>query len=615
MKKILSYILPAFLFLSISSCQSWLDREPTDILLDEQVWGDPKLATSVLANLYDRLDPEGGFAGTGFLSHTDVDDAMWSGGLGGNNNRNTRANFPYNFRQYWNYGLIREVNLFIEKVTASTQFTAAEQQQLLAEARFIRAYAYFLHVRAMGGVPLILKTYTYNSPADVPDMQVARSTEEGVYDFIGSELDAIKDQLGNAGSKTRANKWTALALKSRAMLYAASLAKYNNLMPAPITTPGGEVGIPAARAADYYAQSLAASREIIESGSFSLYNANPDKKENFYELFTKKGSNPEVIWAMDYTLTGKFHFYTWEMIPRSMREAATASVGLVPTLNLVEAFDYLDGSPGTLKLRANGDFVYYNNLEDIFANKDARLWGTVILPGTEFGGQPVSVLAGVKEWTGSSYVTRTSGTLGATFGKDAGLLAGLDGPQPNAGNVTNTGFMTRKYLDNRSGAQQRGQGSDVWWIRFRLGEIYLNAAEAAFELGKPEDALGYVNLLRERAGFVPNSLSVLTMEKIRQERQVELALEEHRWWDLKRWRIAHELFDGQDNSPTAEKWALWPYRVYRPQDAGKHNKFVFEKQVAPRFTRPHFFRMGNYYATMPQEALNKNPLLVKNPFH
>lgn len=231
MKKIIIYILPVLLLLSLGSCQKWLEREPTEILLDEQVWSDPKLATAVLANMYNRLDPEGGFVNSGFLSHTDVDDAMWSGGLGGNNSRNTRANFPYSFRSYWNYDLIRDVNLFIEKVEASTKFSAEEQQQLMAEARFIRAYVYFLHVRAMGGVPLILKTYTYSGPEDVPNMQVPRSTEAEVYDFIASEMDDIKDKLGNAGSKTRANKWTALALKSRAMLYAGSIAKYNNLMP------------------------------------------------------------------------------------------------------------------------------------------------------------------------------------------------------------------------------------------------------------------------------------------------------------------------------------------------------------------------------------------------
>src|SRR5690606_275683 len=238
----------------------------------------------------------------------------------------------------------------------------------------------------------------------------------------------------------------------------------------------------------------------------------------------------------------------------------------------------------------------------------------VIYPGATFSGKRVSMQAGVMEWVLERYERRQNNQLGSRF-KDGGLLVGMDGPLPNAANVTNTGFNSRRYLDSKAGAAQQGIGSDVWWIRFRYAEIILNAAEAAFELEQAEEALNYINQLRERAGFGPNSLTVLTTEKIRQERRVELAFEEHRWWDLKRWRIAHEIFNGQDNSITAEKWALWPYRVVRPGDPDKHNKYVFEKRVAPRFTRPLFFRMGNYYANIPQAALNANPLLVKNPFH
>ena len=84
------------------------------------------------------------------------------------------------------------------------------------------------------------------------------------------------DKLGNGGSITRANRYTALALKSRAMLYAGSIAKYNNLLASPITTPGGEVGIPASRADEYYQKSLDASEEIITSGPYTLYRQNPD---------------------------------------------------------------------------------------------------------------------------------------------------------------------------------------------------------------------------------------------------------------------------------------------------------------------------------------------------
>ncbi|MFC3199091.1 RagB/SusD family nutrient uptake outer membrane protein [Parapedobacter deserti] len=617
-KNILKSMGAAVLVMQLFGCEKWLDRNPTDILLDEQVWGDPRMARASLANLYDRLQPTGGLQG-GLLSPTDVDEAMWSGGLGANNGRNTRVQYAYDTKRWWDYGLIRDINLFIENIEASTVMDAGDKQQLLAEGRFIRAYVYFLHVRTMGGVPLIFKTYQYDGPDGVPNMREPRATEAAIYDFIAAELDEIRSQLPQTeGSRTRANRWTVLALKSQAMLYAASIAKYNSLMTDPIRTANGEVGIPGERAQGYYEQSLAASQEILTEGPFALYEENPDKAQNFYELFTSKTNNREVIWAFDYTLEGKYHNFTVENIPRSLRESASGGAGVTPSLNLVEAFDYLDGRPGTLATRTpdNSDYIYYDQPEAIFKGKDFRMAGSIITPGSTFRGQRIDIQAGVMEWNEATnqYVIRTNNNLGSTF-SDGGLLVGPDGPLPNAANVTNSGFYIRKYLDSRVGSGQMGQGSDVWWIRFRLGEIFLNAAEAAFELGDEPQALTYINRLRERAGFEPNSLQELTIEKVREEFRVELAFEEHRWWDLKRWRLAHEVFDGNRQSPNTLVHALWPYRVVRPGDPDKHNKYIFEKRVAPRFTQPRFFRLGNYYSSIADNALNGNPLLVRNPFH
>jgi hypothetical protein len=154
----------------------------------------------------------------------------------------------------------------------------------------------------------------------------------------------------------------------------------------------------------------------------------------------------------------------------------------------------------------------------------------------------------------------------------------------------------------------------MWWVRFRLGEIYLNAAEAAFELGQTAEAETFVNQLRARAGFEASSLGALTIDKLRNERRVELAFEDHRVWDLKRWRIAHEVWNGNAGSPDAVVYALYPYRVVRPGDP-RDGKYVFEKLVAPRFRSPRFFQMGNYYSSIDQAVLNNNPKIVRNPFH
>ncbi len=130
----------------------------------------------------------------------------------------------------------------------------------------------------------------------------------------------------------------------------------------------------------------------------------------------------------------------------------------------------------------NSDYIYYDKPEDIFANKDGRLYGTVIYPGTSFKAAEVGLQAGVMQWndTTKSY-TAIEGNLGSLF-TDNKTLTGISGPQRSAQDVSNTGFNLRKYIDPAIGSSNRGRQSDIWWVRFRLGEVYLNAAEAAFEL-------------------------------------------------------------------------------------------------------------------------------------
>lgn len=631
---IVSLILPA--------CEKdWLDRQPKNIILEEQVWNDPKQILGILANLYDRLPTDMGLTDPDHTSidinqerqaqwrrMADYDDAMWSG-FSNEEGRNNIVSYGFERWRIWNYSLIRDINLALENIeTYGTELSAETKAQFNAELRFLRAYNYFELVKRMGGVPLITSQLIYDYSGDPSYLQTARAREAEVYDFIASEVDAIKDVLGNAGSSTRANKYTALALKSRAMLYAGSIAKYNNQMGVPITTPGGEVGIPADQATAYYQKALDASAEIINSGVYSLYQSNPDLGENFYEAVVRKGGNPEVIFAWDFLSSkDKRHWFSYDNIPRSIREDNLSSSNITPSLNLVESYEYLDGSDGALKTRTpdNSDFIYYDQVTDIFTNKDARLYGTVIYPGAPFKGMTVEMQAGVMVWDAGAgrYQTIEGADLGSSWGGpnypngDGGPLTASGGPHRSIQEVSNTGFYLRKYLDSGPGTSTRGIRSDVWWVWFRLGEVYLNAAEAAFELGQAAEAAAYLSTLRERAGFGPNSVTAatITIDRIRNERRVELAFEDHRVWDLKRWRIAHEVWNGSANSPDAVVYALYPYRVVRPGDPARDGKYVFVKMVAPRFRAPRFFQMGNYYSSIDQSVINNNPKIVRNPFH
>lgn len=604
----------ALLTVISTSCDTdFLELEPPNILLDDQVWNDPKLVTGVLSNYYDRLPTHTTLTG-GWADFAAYDEAMWSG-YSGNDGLNNIFSYSFNRWQLWDYGLIRDINLAIDKLNTISELPEAQKAQFESELRFIRAYVYFEHVKRMGGVPLITEELIYDFNGDPTYLQNPRNTEAEVYDFVISEMQDILPTIGNTGSNTRANRFTALAVISRAALYAGSLAKYNGAMGSPITLPNNEVGIDPSRADSYYSTSLQASQTIINEGGYNLYNSNPDLGENFYEAIITKNGNPEVIWAQDYLLSAdKRHGFTYDNVARSAREDNLGSSAITPGLNLVEDFQYLDGSSGELKTHeADGsDYIYYDEVNEIFEGKDARLYGTVIYPGSTFRGQEIFMQAGVMVWNGSSYDRIESDGI-ATEYEDGGVLVAAGGPHRSIQEVSNTGFYLRKYVDNAVGASTRGIRSEVWWVRFRLGEIYLNAAEAAYELGQPE-AVDYINVLRERAGFGANSLSSLTMEDIMQERRVELAFEDHVVWDYKRWRVAHEKWSGNPDNPESMIYSLYPYRVVRPGDP-RDGKYIFVKSVAPRFRAPRFFQMGNYYSQISQGVIDANPKIVRNPFH
>ena len=625
-----------FVFLvsiTLFSCKKdWLERKPKNILTDEQVWNDPKQLTGLLANFYNRLPTDMGLDGN-WRNMADYDDAMWSG-ESNNESRNNIPNYPGNRWEYWDYEFIRDINLSIEKInTLSTALTAAQKAPFLAEMRFIRAWVYFELVRRHGGVPLVTTQLIYDYSGDASALRKPRSKESDCYDFIASELDAIKDQLtfgqttGAGGvvtavSVTRANKYIALALKSRVMLYAGSLAKYNNLRAVPITTPGGEVGIPANMANAYYQKALDAAKEVINSPWYQLKSGvGPVAGATaYYEATTKKSANKEFIFIKDYlTAKDKRHTFTYDNIVRGVREDNLSSSQITPSLSLVEAFEYTDGSPGTLKTRnaGNTDYIYYDKPEDIFTGKDYRLSGSIIYPNSVFKGSTIEIQAGVKVWNAAtSTYTNVEGAIGTVY-TDGKTLVGSSGPHRSNQDVTNTGFALRKFVEEGSLTSTRGVRSDNPWIWIRLSEVLLNASEAAFELGQTADALTYVNRVRERAGFGPNSLTAgtLTLARLQNERRVELCFEDHRVWDLKRWRIADQVWNGQANNPIAQVGALYMYRVVRPGDPARDGKYVFDKlDKAPRIVSPRWFQERNYYTFIPQSVLDNNPLIVRNPF-
>ena len=629
MKKYI-YTLSALLLLTFSqSCKKdseFLDKEPTNTLPIESVWEDPTLVLTVIGDLYDRYPDYQRIEG--WWDYTTFEEAFASNN--GDYFRHQNQEYGYGDWGNWDYGYIRDLNMFIKRGEESTKLNESDKSRFLAEARFIRAAVYFDHVKRMGGVPLITVPLEYDFSGDPTYLQFPRAKEAEIYDFVIAELEAVKDILpDDANSKSRATKAAALALESRAALYAGSIAKYG-VNTNSVSLPGGEVGIPSSSATGYYQQALAAAKQIIDGGKYALYTKNAVLSENFASLFTDKGSNPEVIFVKDYKLqTAKAHGFTIDNQPRSIAEEAQGG-RLNPSLNLVQSFEKLDNTYASFATTdASGDPVYYTGLTDIFAGRDARLAGTVILPGTSFKGKPIDIWAGYQLADGTVITGDQFGQQKVLPGTTAATkVVGSDGPIDGLEFSAQTGFYIRKYLDPAVGSGQIGTRSQVWWIRFRYAEVLLNAAEASFELGDITSAASYMKPVRDRAGLTtPLTGSQITFDRIVHERRVEFAFEDQQLWDMKRWRLADKVWNGNTMNPanfinatdigsatrtSTQVFGLWPYKYYNPGNAN-NGKYLFKVVKPSRVTAAHRFRLGNYYSEISSDILSNNPKIIRNP--
>ena len=574
------YIIITSLILSVSlfSCNNEffsLDKEPQDMISNASVFKDEMLADANLAQIYAQtlfhygeensnepvlwiLDEGFGAVARGYATWQDptsaplrVIDESGAGVL-----------------DYWPYRNIRNANEFIQGVEAS-DFDESYKNQRISEARFIRAFMYFQMVKRFGGVPII----TVPQESD-DELFVSRNSEQEVYDFIATEMDAIAEKLQEDTEDGRVNKYTALALKSRAMLYAASVAEFGTIQ------LDGLLGIPSSEADSYWTKCYDASMEIVNSGKYGLFNKIPDDPaENFQQLFVEASDNPERIFVKVYDPEiGRGQSWNLGAVPNEF--AVDWGSNYCPFLNIIDEFEYADGTPGKIdRDLINSD--YHFSIDEVFGNRDPRFLATFFYPGSEWQGGIVHF----HRRTVYQGVTYTSGTIGDDWPAAAPTR-----------NYANTGFLTRKLMDESEIAPIR-RSSDEDFIVFRYGEILLNIAEASFYLNKKDESLKYINMIRERAGMPLRT--IITEDDIRHERTVELVFEDHRYWDLRRWRIAHLFLDGLRTKGLE-------YTYYYDED-----KYDFILKNGDTGTR--VFQQRHYYFPLGVNRIADNPNLIENP--
>jgi hypothetical protein len=419
------------------------------------------------------------------------------------------------------YKAIRMVNILIKNIDVvpfNMYYTNAlgERKRLnismKAEARFLRAYFYFELLERYGGVPLIGdKIFGLED-----DLEIPRNSFADCVDYIVTELDAIKDSLRSIPMESPeefahvATREAAMALKVRVLLYAASPLFNGNTL-----EEGNElVGYPSYNH-ERWKIAADAARSFIDN-----YGKNGNNvfglASDFQKIFTTwyGGENPEIIFFRN---TGENTSVETANGPLGFSGPRLGNGRTNPSQNLVNAFLMKDGH-----LRGESPKYPYNPQKP-YDNRDPRLDYTVLHNGSN--------------WFGTQLKTHQGGVHNPV----------------STGQYSRTSYYLRKFLGNFEHATQYENTLHLW-IMFRYAEILLNFAEAENEYLESPSSEVYdaIIALRKRAGIeagednlygLKNGMTQSEMrEVIRNERRIELAFEDHRYWDIRRWRIAEDLF-------------------------------------------------------------------------
>lgn len=533
-----------------------------------------------------------------------------------NNSDRNAANMG--FHRYGDcYKYIRQANIFLQKAhpimttgTQGDQLLEDELTQMKANVRFMRAFYHYLLFEQYGPI-ILVKDKIYNA---TEDQDVPRNTVDEVIEYIDSELTAVASELTqepifeDKDYRAWPTKGVALAVRAKLWLYAASPLLNGGYREAlSVTNPDGTRLFP-----DYDAgkweKALAACKDFIdyaEAGRYELYKEykddngaviDPDK--SVYNLFQKY--THEIIWATANNDWGGMNGDAFDrrIAPRCEKNGL-GSTGV--TQELVDAFYMKDGFPvsataylpqstlyqeegyGTYKDQNDNFSKKYTNVtvSNRYLNREPRFYNTVFFNGRQW---PVSC---------NQVLFYNGGNSGVQEGQ-----------------ATLTGYMLFKRFNRSVSLTNPGVTSQFRpSIIFRLADFYLMYAEAANEVN-PNDArvLKYLNLVRERAGL-PDIETLnpairgnqeLQRAAIQRERQIELATEGQRYFDVRRWMIADKNGEGRQNG-----YVHGMNVRGESNDKEDFNRIVEASQIV--------FNRKMYLYPMPDSEMRKTKNLVQNP--
>lgn len=597
------YIFYSFaLLIGLSSCFSELDETPVDIFDKYYVFQDSLRAEAFVNSLsnelpdavsasYNRLQGNAMLASaTDEATHVSVNksasNAAWrisSGNWGPSNMRYYRSDDGVGNLAAWyrwgGYSGIRKANVALDGLELTEEGvplygSRSFVNRLKGEAIFFKALSHFFLFQKWGGIPIIDKTYS-----DEENLNIPRSSVKETVDYIIQTADKAYQLLPNepySGNEAgRADRGATLALKSRILLYAAS----------PLYNGNGFDGSrnPLICYGNYdperWKLAAEAAQELIDLGWYELYYgaASSQPQERYAKLFTSWTDE----YNKEYVIVGRLRQANRDTENDNFPAGFTnASGGTCPSQELVDAYEMEDGS-----LFDWNNEVHRNNP---YVKRDPRFYASIIYHGARY-----SRFANV--------------TNGYTFNM-------LDNGTNRTGNAaTTTGYYLNKFMDY-SVANPVGNSGNVQheWCHFRYAEAFLNYAESANEYGGPEYKIAgakspltpieAINIVRARAGMpdvvttFANRGWILNKENMRKlihnERRIELAFEEHRYYDVRRWM---SIQDG----------AIHGVRITNQTGNLVYTIEEVEKKVFD--PKKHFFFPIPYVETVLNKSLEQNP--------
>ena len=538
MKKIL-YVLWADLI--CTSCDV-LDLKPLDKVSDADVWEDSALIELYVNASYHSIYHE--FAQDMICAASDEVFCIhnwynqWiiqKGELTSDNvvNLSGKMNF-------WGaaYTSIRSINIFFDHIEEAP-VEVSMKNRMIGEMKFIRSYVYANLIWRYGGVPLITNVFDLNQ-----DYAVSRASYADCVDFIVKELDEAMVLLPakmESENQGRASGDACKALKARVLLYAAS--EQNN--------------------PDHSKEKWEKAKEATEAVLNTDYSLCADYQSIFLQ------DNSEIIFARYFTQANSTDFMLF-----NGRNGSNGWTGENPTQNLVNAYEMKNGElpylNEELPLQVNPASGY--DEENPYVGRDPRFEASILHDGSMWAGRETEM------WHG-----------------------GLDSPESSIGswNASKSGYAFKKFMVESIPPTGSSVKPENPWIYFRLTEFYLNYAEIMYELGDEETAREYINKVRGRQSvqMPPVTASGLELrDKIRNERRVELAFEGHRFFDVRRWKIADQT----------ESKALLAIDIQKSEDGNK----IYETTLLLN----RVFLDQHYLLPIPRAEVDKsNGCLVQNP--